>query len=256
VQVRWRVKDPALFYTALSHSEFYERKEGETRALPIYEAIIQQCTTWAVTHAYAIHGWEDILITNRGEVENHCKRMLQEKLDTIHSGIDVVNLTIKDLHPPYWRADRNDPTAPLIAGDRVQRGPASAFEFVVSTRQFWNMQVSLAQAQKNASIAIAKGDAAATLADAEAYRQNRIAQAQGEAGRMLAMFDSIPVAEREFQLKLLEQQLMYKSMQDVLNPANGAGPAKIIVDPGTDFTVWQVPENNGIQAPSGRGPGQ
>jgi len=35
VQVRWRVADPLRFYSSLSHSDFFEKSETVTRAVPI-----------------------------------------------------------------------------------------------------------------------------------------------------------------------------------------------------------------------------
>lgn len=249
VQVRWRVKDPALFYMALSHSEFYEKKAENTRVVPIYEAIIQHCTTYAVTRTFAIHSFEDILIKARGEAENHCKRILQEKLDSIGSGIDIVNCTIKDLHPPYWRAEREDPTAPEIAGTRRSRGPAGAFEFVINARQYWEMQTRMAEAEKNARIVQAKGVADATIATAQADRQKRISQALSEVGQMRAMLESLPPESRNFDIGLMMQDMRYKAMLERINPANGAGPPFYIVDPTVDFNAWQTWENTGVVRP-------
>jgi regulator of protease activity HflC (stomatin/prohibitin superfamily) len=240
VQVRWRVKDPALFYNALSHSEFYEKKSDQTRVVPIYEAIVQQCTSYAVTRAFAVHALDDIMINNRIEVENHCKRILQDKLNDLQSGIEAVVVTIKDLHPPYWRPDLDDPTAEEIAGQRKRRGPASAFEFVVTAQQYRDMIIREAEAQRDAKIALARGDAAATIANAEAYRSNRVATATGEAGRLAAMLKSIPPSQREWQIHLLQEQLKYKAMQDLYDPVS-----KIVVDPAVarDIQVWQTTEN-------------
>jgi regulator of protease activity HflC (stomatin/prohibitin superfamily) len=240
VQVRWRVKDPALFYNALSHSEFYEKKSDQTRVVPIYEAIVQQCTSFAVTRAFAIHAMDDIMINNRIEVEKHCKKILQEKLDLLNSGIEAVVVTIKDLHPPYWRADIDDPTADEIAGQRRRRGPASAFEFVVTAQQYRDMVVREAEAQRDSKIALARGDAAATVANARAFMANRVSTALGEAGRLGAMLQSIPPEQREFQIDLMKRQLTYKAMREVYDPVS-----KIIVDPrvGKDIQIFQTTEN-------------
>jgi regulator of protease activity HflC (stomatin/prohibitin superfamily) len=241
VQVRWRVADPVKFYSALSHSEFYEREKQSTKALPIFEAMIQQCTSYAVTQTFATHEMEHILITGREETEYHCKSILQQKLDKLGSGIEVVNLTIKDLHPPYWQADRpNDPTAPLIWGQRVARGPARAFEFVVTSRSIANQVINLATAQRDAMKELAVGDAKVTKADAEDYALKKIAAAEGEAARLGTALQYLPKEGREVELGLLEQQMMYKTMTDVFTPVN-----KIIVDPAMkdNLQIIQTTEN-------------
>jgi regulator of protease activity HflC (stomatin/prohibitin superfamily) len=242
VEVRWRVADPAMFYSALSHSEFYEKGSGATRALPIYEAMIQQCTAFAVTRSFAMHSLEQIMISDRAEVEDHTRQLLQDKLSALGSGIEVVYLTIKDLHPPYWRPDQDNAAEPEIGGMRRLRGPASAFEFVVSMREWMHMQVNLAEGEKIAKLNLATGDAKSAIARAEAERSDKVARAQGEAGRLTTMLKDIDPARQRFEMGLLEQQLKFKSLSgSVYDPVN-----KVIVDPSVkDLQLFQT-TNQGL----------
>jgi regulator of protease activity HflC (stomatin/prohibitin superfamily) len=255
IQVRWRVKDPGLFYNALSHSDFYEKSAESTKALPIYEAIIQQCTDYAVTKAFATHSLDHIMIENRPEVELHCQKILQEKLDSLirtpagtpaGCGIEVVYLTIKDLHPPFWKPEREDPTAPEIAGIKRFRGPAAAFEFVVTMSEFYHMAIARQEAENVAKLNIAKGDAAVDIARAQSYSQDLIARAEADAGRFVNMthFLSSQTSnprDRVFQLDLLEQQLKYNALNGLYDPVN-----KVVVDPRIHVNIWQNTPNGAI----------
>jgi len=268
VQVRWRVADAARFYAALSHSEFIERggASGEARARTIYEALIQQCTQFAVTRTFGIHTLQQIMIVDRGEVEDHCLHILQEKLDglcrlpsdkpeDVTRGIEVKYLTIKDLHPPMWRQDRPDPSKPAIGGkitlddkglwavvddpertSKVARGPASAFELVVSMREFKEELTNFAQAQSIAVKNAAHGDALSEIASAEAYRSERVAKAHGEADRLIEMTKNMKAEDTE----LMKRKLLYEAAKDLFDPVN-----KIIVDPRvSDVVIIQNTEKN------------
>jgi regulator of protease activity HflC (stomatin/prohibitin superfamily) len=238
VQVQWRVADPAKFYTSLSHSDFYEKGAGETKTLPIYKAMVQQCTSYAVTQAFAIHSLDDIMINHREEVESHCRQILQDKLDSLDSGIEVVYLTIKDLHPPFWREDRPDPTQPEIGGVRMQRGPASAFEFVVTMSEVKQRAINVAEARATATVTMANGTAEALRANAEADRSKKVADARGDAQRMVTMTENITGPDAPFQLNLLERHLYYQSMSNLFDPVN-----KVIYDPSVQVQLYQTTPN-------------
>jgi regulator of protease activity HflC (stomatin/prohibitin superfamily) len=248
IEVRWRVKDPARFYAVLSHSDFYDKSGNETKTLPIFQAIVQECTSFAVTHTFAIHTLNQILITDRAEVEAHCRDILQSKLDSLDngvikgSGIEVVSLVIKDLHPPYWHNDIPNEGEREIAGRRVQRGPASAFEFVVSAREYMEQVRNTARGESIRSVNLARGDAEAAIADASVYKIQKIAGAQGDAGRLLAMLHDMNPGNKSFEIDLMQGQLKYAALRDLLDPVN-----KIIVDPRSinDVSILQ-PNENGI----------
>ncbi len=261
VEVQWRVDRPDLFYSLLSHSDFVETNVSthETKLVPIYEAIIKQCTSFAVTRTFAIHSLEQVMVTDRRETEEHCKDILQKKLDSLGqalglegSGIAIDFLTIKDLHPPYWRPDRADPNEqPLggmlvptengfeireIQGSRTKRGPASAFENVISMSEFKDAIIALAQGERTSRLLDAQGFAAGEKSNAEAYGFDRIARAHGEADRLVKITENMDPKEQTYQLHLMEQRLFYATLSDLLNPVN-----KIITDPDVkDVQIWQA----------------
>ncbi|HVT79727.1 MAG TPA: SPFH domain-containing protein [Phycisphaerae bacterium] len=274
VQVQWRVERPELFYSLLSHSDFADvnQKTQETKLVPIYEAIIKQCTSFAVTRTFAIHELQQVMVMDRREVEEHCKDILQTKLNSLGkavglegSGITVDFLTIKDLHPPYWRADRASQGEMPLGGQivltekgiqiqetgrsRLQRGPASAFENVVSMAEFKEALIAYAQGARTQQVLKAKGDADAEKLSAQAYSYDRIARAHGDADRLLKMTENLNVKEQGYQIRLMEQRLFYSTLSELLDPVN-----KVITDPEVrEVQIWQATDKGVVpMVPQGR----
>jgi regulator of protease activity HflC (stomatin/prohibitin superfamily) len=275
VQVQWRVADPARFYAAMSHSEFVEKETAEARTLPMYQAMVQQCTSWAVTRTFAIHSLEQILITDRREAEEHCRQILQEKLDAMCAlpsdkagaatrGIDVMYVTIRDLHPPYWHADRQvargtriggllvkDETGKYIVVDNpeqtsvVERGPASAFELVVSMREFMEQMVNTAQGEAIKMKNEAHGDALSAIFNAQAYATEKVARARGDADRLVEMTRGLSANE----LELLKRKTFYDTFKSLFDPVS-----KVVVDP--EVQDVQIIQSTGQGAGGFRPPGQ
>ncbi len=235
VGVWWRVADPVKFYNDLSHSDFYERAEKGTTALPIYAALVQQSAAYAVTKTFAIHPLEKLLITDRAETNEHCRQILQEKLDEAGSGIEIVDLTIKDLHPPFGGGVQDDFRAP--GGKRL--GPAHAFENVVAMREYREMMIDKAKAIALGSTNRAKGDAASTISAAQAERAETIGAAQGEAARLTSMMEEIAKSPDAAGLtKLAELNTLNATMKEAIS-----GPGKVLVDPSVKVNVWETTKN-------------
>jgi regulator of protease activity HflC (stomatin/prohibitin superfamily) len=269
VQVEWKVADAARFYAAMSHSEFLEKGPKESKTLPNYQAMVQQCTSYAVTQTFAIHSLEQILITDRKEAEEHCRAILQEKLDALCAlpgeksgvstrGVEIAYLSIKDLHPPKWREDRPVARGTRIGGQLVkdakgqyivedtpehtgmmERGPASAFELVVSMREFKEEIINRAQAEAIEMTNLADGEAKSVEALAKAYKAETLARAQGGAKRLTAMTKEWTMSKE--QMDRLKLQLFYEALKDLLEPVT-----KVVVDPeAKDVHIYQGTEKGG-----------
>ncbi|HVS70345.1 MAG TPA: SPFH domain-containing protein [Phycisphaerae bacterium] len=232
VGIWWRVADPVKFYENLSHSDFYEKSSGETTALPIYAALVQQTAAYAVTHTFAIHPLNTILISDRAEVNAHLKKILQDKLDQANSGIEVVDLTIKDLHPPLGSGKQYD----FTSRTGIRLGPADAFENVVNMSQYKERVIDQANADRLGKINRATGNAAATISNAKGQRAMTIGTAEGEAARLTTMLDQIQASPDAKQLMgLAKMNALYAALKDSIT-----APSKIIKDPNIDVTVWQL----------------
>ena len=248
IKILWRVSDPAKYYNGLSHGDFFEKGNGETLAVRTPDALVQQCAAFAVTRTFAIHSADQIMISDRTEVQQHCKRILQDKLDGASSGIEVADLTIADLHPPYAFKDQDDYTSP----DGKRRGPASAYENVVFQREIKETLLAVGRTEQITAINQAKGEAAAAISQAQAYQYSTVAKAQGEAARMTAMTEGredMPVDQGALFDRLARTQTLYNSLKDALAPIQ-----KVVVDPRVkDVQLYQTTNNGAAQM---RPPGQ
>jgi regulator of protease activity HflC (stomatin/prohibitin superfamily) len=237
VGVWWRVKDPVKFYNDLSHSDFYEKASGETTALPIYAALVQQSAAYAVTRTFAIHPLEQILIKDRAEVNDHCRQILQDKLDEAGAGIEIVDLTIKDLHPPFG----NGITPAMGPNGTVSMGPAFAFENVVAKLEYAAMVRDQAQAYALGQRLRATGEAAGTKSKAEQQRAETVARAQGESARLQTMMSEISGSRDAASLTALaETNAFYAALREAIN-----APSKVLQDPRIKLNVLQLPRDAG-----------
>ncbi|MGN6370199.1 MAG: SPFH domain-containing protein [Phycisphaerae bacterium] len=244
VAIYWRVADPAKFYSHISHSDFFEKSGEGTQALPVYDELVRRCAYFAVTRAMATHTLDHIMVgKERQEVEQHCHRILQDKLDALDCGIFIEDLTIKDLHPPRGH-DVVDASSP--SGRRL--GPASQFEDVVTQREIKEAVIDNAQKQQLTDTTLAQGDAASAISDAQVYQSDRVGTAESEAAQvtnMLGGMDKVTPEKRELLEKLAKLQTKYRSLQDVLSPVN-----KVVVDPKVkDVQLYQTTNNPFVPRP-------
>ena len=89
--------------------------------------------------------------------------------------------------------------------DQIRRGPASAYENVVSMREFKEMAKDMATGYEVATTNIATGEAAGAISQAQAYQYNKIATAQGEAARMTTMMQAAGDIDRKIEQDLMER---------------------------------------------------
>jgi membrane protease subunit HflK len=105
---------------------------------------------------------------------------------------------------------RVDPPAPVI----------DAFRDVQSAKIDQQRLINEAQAYRNNVVPVAHGDAARVVQEAEAYRQQIVRNAEGDAARFLSVYDSYKAAE-----DVTARRLYIETMQSVLQHTN-----KIILD--------------------------
>ncbi len=109
-----------------------------------------------------------------------------------------------------------------------------AFKDVASAREDKSRIINEAEAYRNELLPRARGQAAEILNQAQAYKATRIRGAEGEAGRFLAV-----LAEYEKARDVTKKRLYYEAIEDIL-----ASPdiEKIILPPGTaDRTLPLLP---------------
>ena len=144
---------------------------------------------------------DDVLVSNREEVEEQTKTRLQEILDIYNTGINIETVQLQDVKAPEEVRD--------------------AFDDVLRARQERDTRINQARAFEADIIPRAQGDAERIKEGAEAFRQARIARAQGEAERFTAV-----LFEYQNSQEVTRQRLYLEAMEQIL-----PGVTKIIISP-------------------------
>jgi modulator of FtsH protease HflK len=140
------------------------------------------------------------LAPGRGQIEQETRKLLQDILDSYHSGIQVSELRLEKVDPPPQVID--------------------AFRDVQSAKIDFTRLQNEADAYQNDVVPRAQGDAARLVQEAEAYKSRVVLQAQGDAARFISVYDAYRAAP-----DVTARRLYIETMQDVLEHTN-----KIILD--------------------------
>ena len=143
---------------------------------------------------------QPLLTAERKVIEPAAQTAMQTVLDSYHSGVSILQVQLLSVDPP--------PTV------------ISAFRDVTSAQQDRSRFVNEAQADANKIVPQARGDAAKISRDAEAYREQTVAEARGQTARYLKIFDEYKKAP-----DVTRERLYLETMERVL----GAGD-KILLD--------------------------
>jgi membrane protease subunit HflK len=132
------------------------------------------------------------LTENRGSIQEDTKNTLQAMMDKYRTGITVDNVELQDVHVP---------------ADVIQ-----AFKDVTSAREDSERSVNEATGYRNKQLPEAEAKAYSMVAQANAYRAERVNRAKGEAARFLAL-----LAEYKKAPDVTRERLLLETMDATLN---------------------------------------
>ena len=182
--VLWRVADPKKFLFNVSEPEAFLRRVAESAM----RELVGRSTA------------EEVRTERRAEVEEGVRLLLQTTLDTYNSGMTIVGVQL----------ERADPPAEVV----------DAFEEVQRAQQDLNRFQLEADAYANRRLGDARGEAAQITETALGYKEQVVAEAEGESQR----FTSV-LAEYEAAEDVTRKRLFLETMERVLRDSN-----KIILD--------------------------
>ncbi|MDB6177839.1 FtsH protease activity modulator HflK [Paracoccus sp. Z330] len=192
-QVVWNISDPEKYLFNLADPSDTIRAVAES----------------AMRDIIARSELAPILNRDRGSIANDLKDAVQRTLDAYQSGINVVRVNL----------DRADPPTEVI----------DAFREVQAAQQERDRLEKEADAYANRVLAQARGDAAATLEQAEGYRAEAVNTAQGEAARFNSIYEEYikapDVTRRRMYLETMEKVLgdVDKVILDDVTGEGGSG---------------------------------
>ena len=138
------------------------------------------------------YGVDSVLTTGKNEIQSNIKQMIMGKLEDLDIGIQLVNITIQDAEPP---------TDTVIA----------AFKSVETAKQGKETALNNANKYRNEQIPNAQAEADRIIQDAEAEKQARINEANGQVARFNSMYEEYT----KYPL-VTKQRMFYETMEDVL----------------------------------------
>jgi len=193
--VQYRVKDAVAFAFNLAEPDVFVR--GVSQA--------------ALRDVVAHSGIEAIYTSERSGVERQVGEAIQSVLDKTQTGVEILSFHLLYVHPPSEVHD--------------------AFRDVASAQEDKLRTINRANIFAVESVNQAKGEAAAMMEQALAFKEQQILHAQGDAAsfllRLSAYRDAPELTKFRLQVETIEQTL--PGMQKFIRP--GAGEMK-------DFDMW------------------
>ncbi len=154
----------------------------------ILKNIAQNCIRTTIG-SYTV---DSVLTTGKNEIQSNIKQMIIDKLEVYDIGIQLVNITIQDAEPPTEEV-------------------SMAFKEVETAKQGKETSVNNANKYRNEMIPAAEAEADRIIQEAEAAKQERINEANGQVARFNALYE-----EYINYPEVTRQRMFYEAMEDVL----------------------------------------
>ena len=167
------------------------------------ETLLNEIAHRIVTIIFAKEEFYNIAATGRKGLEKEIYTRLQEEMDTLESGIELLAVSLKDIHPPISIAD--------------------SFERVIAGHQEKQRIINDALGYKNKALPESRGRAVKELEAAKSYIIEREKKAEGNATRFKL---SLPKDNRGKQITM--SRIYLQTMQEILRENK-----IIVVEPGS-----------------------
>jgi membrane protease subunit HflK len=161
---------------------------------------LQHASDSALRHVVGSTELNQVLSEGRGKIATEMRQRLQDYLDSYGTGINIVGVNLQEGKPPAAVKD--------------------AFDDVVKAKEDQERLKNQAQSYANGIVPEARGLAQRTIEEANAYRDQVIARAEGESERfnqLLFAYSQAPIVTRE--------RLYIDAIESVM-----ANSSKVLVD--------------------------
>ncbi|MDD3414473.1 MAG: FtsH protease activity modulator HflK [Lachnospiraceae bacterium] len=135
---------------------------------------------------------DSVLTTGKNEIQANIKEMILDKLEVYDIGIQLVNITIQDAEPP---------TNEVV----------TAFKAVETAKQGKETALNNANKYRNQQIPEAKAESDRIVQEAQAEKQNRINEANGQVARFNSMYEEYVKFPT-----ITKQRMFYETMEEIL----------------------------------------
>jgi membrane protease subunit HflK len=196
------------------HVDFYAEYRVTDPVKALYasespEVILRNVAQNCIRTTIGSYSVDSVLTTGKNEIQSNIKQMILDKLEDYDIGIQLVNITIQDAEPPTVEV-------------------SDAFKDVETAKQGKETSVNNANKYRNEQIPAAEAQVDRILQEAEASKQERINEANGQVARFNSMY-----AEYVKFPEVTKKRMFYEAMEDVL-------PSLKIVIQNSDGTMETV----------------
>jgi len=174
------------------------------------ESILNLLAKSYIRDTVGVYNVDDVITTGRAEIQAKVKEKLSERLEREDIGLGIVNVTIQDAEPPT---------------SSVQ----AAFKAVEDAKQGMDTKINEARKYQSEQLPAANAAADKSVKAAEAYKQQRINEAEGQAARFNDMY-----AEYTKYPLITKKRMFYETMENVL-------PSLKVIITGNDGTQTMLP---------------
>ena len=151
--VEYRVTDPVKY--------LYNSRE------PV-QILKMLCQSY-IRDTIGLYGVDDVITTGKAEIQASIREKITARLEQEDLGISLVNIAMQDAEPPTTEVQQ-------------------AFKAVETSKQEAETAINNANKYANEQLPAAKANADEILQSAEAYRQSRVAEAEGQASRFRELY--------------------------------------------------------------------
>lgn len=194
------------FYVEYRYSDPVKAVYASSNPTLILKNVAQNCIR-TVIGSYPV---DSVLTTGKNEIQANIKEMIMNKLEEIDIGVQLINITIQDAEPP---------TNEVL----------TAFKAVETAKQGKDTAVNNANKYRNEQIPAAQAKVDQILQDAQAQKEKRISEAEGQVARFNSMYEEyIKYPE------ITKQRMFYEAMEDILPDM------KVVIGGGEGNTIQQL----------------
>ena len=163
----------------------------------LYAAMDPEGTLKMLAQSYirdtvGVYNVDDVITTGKAAIQSEIKEKLTERMIAEDIGLSVVNVTIQDAFPP---------TTEVL----------NAFKNVENAKQGKETAINNANKKRNEKIPLAEAECDQIIKDAEAEKEARINEAQGQVSRFEQMYEEY----MKYPL-ITKQRMFYETMEEVL----------------------------------------
>jgi membrane protease subunit HflK len=172
--------------------------------------ILENLSQSYIRDTVGVYSVDEVITTGKAEIQAKVKQLLSERLEREDIGIGINNVTIQDSEPPTVEV-------------------SNAFKAVEDAKQSMDTKINEAKKYQSEQLPAANARADKAKKDAEAYKQQRISEAEGQVSRFNDMY------EEYIKYPLItKKRMFYETMESILPSL------KVIID-GSDGTQTMLP---------------